>query len=136
MVAIDAERIDESGVRIQSAPTAPQVPRWLQGIATINRLRSVDTPESINPEAVSAALQQLCSHGKIAERVSAARVLPKISRQCDPEVIDFLLGDTISSASCGEFLFCGIYIMSGANFTECEAMTISGANRFWRGHII
>lgn len=102
MVAIDAQPL---AVQIVAANVrSTHCPRWLQGIATINRLRSSGTtPLQPDQAAVPAALDRLCVHGqgKVAERIAAARLLPSICRQGDPEVLAVLLGDSISSSGCG-----------------------------------
>jgi hypothetical protein len=101
MVAIDAV---PAPVQFGADARSTHCPRWLQGIATINRLRSSST-NPLQPDAsLPAALDRLCAHGqgKVAERIAAARLLPSICRHGDPEVLGFLLGDSISSSGCGK----------------------------------
>jgi hypothetical protein len=103
MVAIEWEpSISVRAHDNHSTVADPPCPRWLQGIATINRMRSGGA-EPIDPDAVPAALVLMCTHGSVAGRLSGAKMLGKIARHGDPEVIDALLGTTISSAGFGEF---------------------------------
>ncbi len=44
----------------------------------------------------------LCTHGVPWQRLAGARMLASVARHDDEEVIDFLLGKTISSADFGE----------------------------------
>ena len=109
MVAIDAEPLPI--VAASSSRGSTLCPRWLQGIATINRMRRHDSAASgtttMQPDqaAVSAALDRLCAHGqgKVAERIAAARLLPSICRPGDPEALAVLLQecDSISSSCFG-----------------------------------
>jgi len=94
MVGIESPRVPG----VLSAGVDRPCPRWLLGIAQVNRLSSSGAP--VEPAAVSEALAQLRSPN-VAERLAAARLLSRISRHGDPEVIDALLGNTISSASFG-----------------------------------
>ena len=102
-MAIQAEHTD--GLVVQTRPAVDNGlnaggPRWLQGMAHIKRLHGAG-PEPAHPQELSTALQQLCVRGKTAQRLAAAKLLERIARPGNEEVISFLLGDTISSADYG-----------------------------------
>ena len=84
-----------------SQPASPPCPRWLQGIATVNRLRS-GGQDSSDVQSASQALSMLCTYGVPWQRLAGARLLASVARHDDGEVIDALLGNTISSADFGE----------------------------------
>ena len=101
MVGIEAPREPD----VRGVTQAPQsidrpCPRWLQGIAQVKRLSSA-VAQSREPAAVYDAMAQICAQNA-AERLSAARLLSGIARHGDTEVLDVLLGNTISSAGFGE----------------------------------
>ena len=79
-------------------PASPPCPGWLQGIANVNRLRSGGQDSSGGERALS----MLCTHGVPWQRLAGARMLASVARHDDGEVIDALLGNTISSADFGE----------------------------------
>jgi hypothetical protein len=97
MVGIDIHGGPGSALAAQAVDRP--CPKWLQGIARWKRLSSVGAPSG-EPAAVSDAMAQLCAQN-VAERLSAARLLAGIARHGDADVLDVLLGNTISSAGFG-----------------------------------
>ena len=102
MVALDGVALDGVARSLSDpAPACPPCPRWLQGIAHINRLRS-GGQDSSGEQNVSHALSLLCMHGMAWRRLEGARMLASVASHDDRQVIDALLGNSISSAGFGE----------------------------------
>jgi len=95
--------IEDARSSVRAVVAEHPCPSWLQGIATANRLRNTSSGhEESDPQVVFATMQQLCMHGKVAQRLAAARMLSRVSRYADVSVLDFLRGNNISSEGFGE----------------------------------